>query len=167
MAFINQNLTVISFSIALLALVLVLVSLFLFFRINKSTRGIAAFLTGKNGTDLEAAILEQAKEIKNLDKEIQEIYDISNKIHAMVTKSIQKIGVIRFNPFKDIGGDQSFAIALLDSKNSGVVISSLHTKEGTRIYSKPILSGESKKYPLTEEEKQAIKIASPLKESKV
>jgi hypothetical protein len=78
-------------------------------------------------------------------------------------KSIHKVGIIRFNPFKDIGGDQSFALALLDGKNSGIVISSLHTREGTRIYSKPIIKGESEKYTLTEEEKQAIKTATTVK----
>jgi hypothetical protein len=75
--------------------------------------------------------------------------------------------VVRFNPFKDIGGDQSFALALLDGKNSGLVVSSLHTREGTRIYSKPVIKGESEKYPLTDEEKSAIKAATAIKPAKV
>ena len=73
-------------------------------------------------------------------------------------KTIQKIGVIRFNPFKETGGDQSFAIALLDADNNGLIISSLFTREGTRVYTKPIESGESK-YLLSKEEIEALKKA--------
>ena len=81
--------------------------------------------------------------------------------------SIHKVGIIRFNPFGDIGGDQSFSVALLDGKNTGIVISSLHTKEGTRVYSKPIVKGEADKYVLTEEEKKVVKIAMQKKPTKV
>ena len=55
-----------------------------------------------------------------------------------------------------MGGNQSFAIALLDGHNNGLVISSLYTREGTRIYAKPIIKGNSPRHPLTEEEKKAI-----------
>lgn len=112
-------------------------------------------------------MLNHSNEIIALDKEIQELFEISNKIHALAKSSIHKVGIIRFNPFKDIGGDQSFAVALLDGKNSGITISSLHTREGTRIYSKPILKGESEKYTLTEEEKTAIKNAITIKPTKI
>jgi len=73
-------------------------------------------------------------------------------------KSVQKVGVVRFNPFKDTGGDQSFAIALLDASDSGLVISSLYTRDGVRVFSKAIEKGKSK-YQLSEEEKQAIEKA--------
>ena len=102
-----------------------------------------------------------------MDLEIQELFEISNKIHDLSFKSLHNVGLIRFNPFKDIGGDQSFSLALLDGKKSGVVISSLHTREGARLYVKPVSRGNSEKYPLTEEEKQAIKIASSSKDKKV
>jgi hypothetical protein len=123
--------------------------------------------SGKEAKDLESIILAHTKEISELDKEIQELFEISNKIHALAQRSIHKVGIVRFNPFKDIGGDQSFALALLDGKNSGLVISSLHTREGTRIYSKPIIQGESGKYTLTEEEKSAIKTATTIKPVKL
>lgn len=128
---------------------------------------LQSFLAGKKGADLEEIILKQAQELKNMDKEIHELYEISNKINQLANRSLHKVGVVRFNPFKDIGGDQSFAISLLDGKNCGLILSSLHTREGTRVYTKPIIQGESAKYPLTEEEKQAIKIASPLKMNKL
>ncbi len=66
-----------------------------------------------------------------------------------------RLGVVRFNPFEDTGGDQSFAIALVDKQGDGVVISSLHGRKETRIYAKPLKKRKST-YPLTEEEKEAM-----------
>lgn len=121
--------------------------------------------SGNKVTNLEELLLTQAKSIQILDKDIQELYDISNQINQLSAKGLHKVGMIRFNPFKDVGGDQSFAVALLNGKGNGITISSLYSREGTRIYSKSISAGESEKYPLTEEEKEAIKMAME-KESK-
>lgn len=164
---IQNNLPWISISSLSLGIILLFLNIFILVKIRRNNKKNEVFLSGKNGKSLESVILAQAKELKDLDKEIQELFEISNKVNNLALHSIHKIGVIRFNPFKDIGGDQSFAIALLDGKNSGLVISSLHTRESTRVYTKPVIKGESKKYPLTEEEKQAIKIANPIKELKV
>lgn len=136
-------------------------------KLKKNQQNIQTMFAGKEVADLESLILAHSSEILAIDKEIQELFEISNQIHTLALKSIHKVGVVRFNPFKDIGGDQSFAIALLDGKNSGLVISSLHTREGTRIYSKPILKEDSEKYTLTEEEKAAIKSAVTIKPVKL
>ncbi|MDD5397255.1 MAG: DUF4446 family protein [Candidatus Moranbacteria bacterium] len=136
-------------------------------KLKKIQKNLEILFSGKDAKDLEEILVGQAVEIKALDKEIQELFEISNKIHNLSQRSIHKVGIVRFNPFKDIGGDQSFAVALLDGKDSGVTISSLHTREGTRIYSKPIVKGESEKYTLTDEERAAIKIATTNKPSKL
>lgn len=94
--------------------------------------------------DLEKNFEKLSGELENLKKESQ--------------LSIQKIGLIRFNPFKEIGGDQSFSVALLDGNNSGIVITSLYAREGSRVYGKPIKKGLSR-YLLSEEENQALEIA--------
>ncbi len=136
-------------------------------RTNKIRKEMAVLFSGKEAIDLEAILLSHSKELGILDKEIQELFEISNRIHSLAMRSVHKVGIIRFNPFKDIGGDQSFALALLDGKDCGIVISSLHTREGTRIYSKPVNKGVSEKYTLTEEEKAAIKEANTIKPSKL
>jgi len=148
----------------LFAIVLSIIALLKIKTLNKKNE---ILFSGKKAVDLESILLGHAKEISAIDKEIQELFEISNKIHALSQRSIHKVGIIRFNPFKDIGGDQSFALAFLDGKDSGITISSLHTREGTRIYSKPILKGESEKYTLTEEEKSAIKAAITIKPTKI
>lgn len=71
----------------------------------------------------------------------------------------QKIGLVRFNPFKDTGGDQSFALAILDGNDNGLVISSLHGRTGSRWYAKTVTLGKGKEHELSEEELKAIKQA--------
>ena len=122
---------------------------------------------GNKAKNLEEVILQQTKGLKLLDKDIQELFNISNHINNLALRSIHKVGIVRFNPFKDVGGNQSFAIALLNGKDCGIVISSLYTREGTRVYSKDVKNGISDKYPLTEEEMEAIKMAQKSEPKKV
>lgn len=149
-------------SLALLVIVLMLFiwNIFLQKNIGKIHEKNAAFFSGNNIKNIDNLIINHSKSIKALDKDIQELYTISNQINLQAYRGLHKFAIIRFNPFKDVGGDQSFAIAMLNGKNNGLTISSLYTREGTRIYAKAIVNGEAEKYPLTEEEKQAIKKAS-------
>jgi hypothetical protein len=122
---------------------------------------------GGGSQSLEETVVEQAKNLKALDKDIHELYNISNQINTLALRSLHKVGMVRFNPFNDIGGDQSFAIALLNGKNNGLVISSLYTKDGARVFSKAVKTGKAEKHPLTKEEEAAIKIALAKEERKV
>jgi len=87
---------------------------------------------------------ELTKELKRLDEE--------GALH------VQKVGLVRFNPFKEIGGDHSFSLALLDGKETGVVITGLHTRERTRVYMKAIKAGRGE-HELSEEERKALEKA--------
>lgn len=166
-SFIIQNLASLLIFLLFIEIVLLILVIYCFFKLSAIKRKSEIFFEGKNGKNLEELMLKSVSDIKALDAEIQELYNISNTIHKLSLASIHKVAIIRFNPFGDIGGDQSFSVAFLDGKNSGVVISSLHTKEGTRVYAKPVDKGEAEKYPLTEEEKKVIKIAMQNKPSKV
>jgi hypothetical protein len=118
------------------------------------------FFSGKDGKELEEVLIKQKEDMKVFDKEIQELFEISNRLYKLGLQSIHKAEVIRFNPFKEVGSNQSFCVALLNGKNSGVVISSIHTREGTRVYAKPVAEGVEAGHPFTEEEKAAIATAS-------
>ena len=150
-----------------LAVISLIFGIWTFFKLKTTQKNLEVLFSGKNAVDLESILLNHTNEILAIDKEIQELFEISNKIHNLTQRSIHKVGIIRFNPFKDIGGDQSFALAILDGKDNGITISSLHTREGTRIYAKPITKGASEKYTLTEEEKAAIKAAITIKPTKI
>ena len=133
---------------------------FLQVKISGIKKNQEVLFNGKKAKDLEKVILENKGRIQKISEETENLYSITSKINQHSLKSIHKMGLIRFNPFREIGGDQSFSLALLDDENTGAVISSLYSREGVRIYAKSIQKGQSVKYPLTEEEKQAISIAS-------
>lgn len=119
---------------------------------------------GKGKIDLEEIILQCEKKSKSTDAEIKNLYAISKQINALARKGLHKFSVVRFNPFRDIGGDQSFSVAMLDDENSGVVISSLYSRDGVRVYAKSIRRGQCEKHQLTEEEYHAIASASGKKQ---
>jgi hypothetical protein len=100
-------------------------------------------------------ILSQFKDLKeNLEKLSQEL----EKLKRESKFSIQRVGIVRFNPFKEIGGNQSFSVAFLDGKDNGVIITNLFTREGNRVFAKPIKNGKSE-HLLSDEEKEAIEKA--------
>lgn len=76
---------------------------------------------------------------------------------------ITKIGLLRFNPFKDTGGDQSFILALLNSNDTGILISGLYSRSGTRWYAKKVVNGKGAEHELSEDEKKALKEAKIVK----
>jgi hypothetical protein len=93
---------------------------------------------GKTNTD----------DLKTLERRLN-IIEEDGKFH------IQKVGIVRFNPFKELGGDHSFSLAILDSQGSGIIITSLHTRDRTRVYMKDIKKGKSE-FELSAEEKKAF-----------
>lgn len=100
--------------------------------------------------------------LKRQDLQSREILELSKGLANHQTKAlghIAKYSLIRFNPFEDSGGDQSFVVALLDSKNNGIVVSSLHSRSGTRVYAKEIQSGTAIHHKLSKEEKEAVEKA--------
>lgn len=143
----------------LLFAVLSSVTLFLFLRLRRQEKKLTLFFSGKDAKSLESLLVEEKELITSVDTDVQELFDISNELHRLSTKSLHKFSVMRFNPFKDTGSNQSFAVALLDGKNSGVIISSLHTREGARVFAKPVKNGEADGFPFTEEEKAVIREA--------
>ena len=105
---------------------------------------------------------EDLREVLGQLRELKENFErISAELESLKKEnkfSVQKVGIVRFNPFREVGGNQSFSIALLDGNDNGIVITSLYTREGNRVYGKPIKQGQSE-YLLSEEEKKAIEKA--------
>lgn len=99
-------------------------------------------------------------------KDIEMLKERCDTIVADGKLHIQKIGLLRFNPFKDTGGDQSFILALVDGNDTGVVISGLYSRSGTRWYAKKVFRGEGIEHELSDEERQAVKEAKKLTHEK-
>jgi len=119
---------------------------------NNLTEGVSA-------RSMKSVLESLLKDSAQSKKDLEDLIRYCAKIERDQRLSIQKVGLVRFNPFKDTGGDQSFILSLLDGKNSGVVISGLYSRSGTRWYAKRVKEGEGVEYELSEEEKKALKEA--------
>lgn len=98
-------------------------------------------------------LLEQDKNIKT------DLEEIKKQVREEMKSSLlhlQKIGLVRFNPFERVGGEQSFVVALLDKENNGIIVNFIYTREGLRAYTKRVQKGKGEEYELSEEEKKAI-----------
>lgn len=120
-------------------------------------RKIKTIFKGESG-DLEQVLLELRENQSLSAKTIEELRNRIISLESALPKTIRKAGLVRYNPFSDAGGDQSFALALLNDRNDGIIISSLYGREINKVYAKPIQNGASQ-YQLTEEEKTAIQNA--------
>ena len=99
--------------------------------------------------------------VKRVDEFQGEVAKLEEKLHRVEVKGmeyIQRVELLRYNPYEDTGGNVSFSIAALDEKGSGFVLTSLHARSGTRLFAKPINQGKSK-YRLSSEEEEVVKKA--------
>jgi hypothetical protein len=115
-------------------------------------------LTGGETTSLDQILDQQVQRLDGLSGRLDALNKLHHELEAITQRAIQKVGVVRYNPFSDAGGDQSFAIALLDAEGNGLVVSSLHSRTDTRVFAKPVRAGRST-YSLSDEEQQAVKKA--------
>jgi hypothetical protein len=91
-------------------------------------------------------------------EEVAQLQQVTGTLYESVRRCLQRVSLVRFNPFHDVGGDQSFSLAILDDFADGVVFTTLYSRDGCRTYAKPVINGQSK-YALSDEERQAIKQA--------
>lgn len=142
------------FWLGLLLLDVVLLIWLLFLR--RGQRALARrFQEPKESQDWKELLTDHLEEIRLTVDRANELFDRSEEVGRRLERSIQRVGVVRFNAFPDVGGDQSFSIALLDNHGDGVVISSLQGRTENRVYAKPLKRWDST-YALSDEEKQAI-----------
>lgn len=116
------------------------------------------FWRGKKGSDLEEIIANVGHELIRLHKETGKLEARQFEMNNRLRKSIQKVHTLRFNPFRDQGGNQSFATCMLNEEGDGVVVSSLYSRDKVSVYAKPIKNLTSE-YELSIEEKEALKMA--------
>ena len=153
----SQAVTLVFFGFVLAWLIALTV---LFYRLMVHYQKLTKGITKKDLRTILEKLLkgqqQEAEKIKHLLGEIE-------KVKKEEVFDIQKIGLVRYNPFAETGGDQSFCLALLNGENSGLVISSLHSRDTTRVYAKPIKKSKASGYELSDEEKRAVKKARKLK----
>jgi len=114
---------------------------------------------GASNKTLKSILEDLLSEVQLSKKDIDSLRKRCDKIEKDNTLHIQKIGLLRFNPFKDTGGDQSFIVVFVDANNTGIVMSGLYSRSGTRWYAKRVVGGKGVEHELSEEETRAIKEA--------
>jgi hypothetical protein len=114
----------------------------------------AALGTGEPAS-LEDQLSSYRQDVAKVDLDLKKLSTHYEQLSISNALASQKISIVRFNPFGDTGGDQSFSLAVLDAHNSGYVLTSIHGRTGTRVYVKPVDLGKSK-YTLSDEEQQAL-----------
>ena len=111
-----------------------------------------------NGKNIEEDLENYMYRVERVERQNAEIISYCKNLDEEVAKCIQKVGIVRYSAFKDTGSDLSFAVAMLDENNDGVVFNGIYSREMSNIYAKPVKKGVSE-YTLSEEEKEAIRRA--------
>jgi len=110
---------------------------------------------GSDGRSLESILDAHLEKVFDLSRELTDVAARTAILEAAQRRAFQRVGLVRYNPFEETGGNQSFALALLDAAGDGWVLSSLHARQGTRVYAKAISGGRAEA-GLSAEETAAI-----------
>lgn len=148
---------------AILTLILLIVVLICIFKIRKLYRRYDIFMRGKDAETLEDIIIKQIDDIAELRSQDRANKDAIRTANKNSRAAFQKFGMVKYNAFKGMGGNLSFALALLDYTNSGFVINSVHSREGCFLYLKEVDRGQTDVI-LGSEEKEALEQALGYKE---
>jgi hypothetical protein len=127
-------------------------------RIGGLRRRLDGLTRGEDGRSLAAVLDAHLDKVQEVARGLDELSARAAIQEAVGRRSFQRIGLVRFNPFEETGGNQSFALALLDGAGNGFVVSSLHARAGTRVYAKAISDGRSDG-ALSAEEAEALQQA--------
>ena len=143
--------------IALFVLIIVLFILVINanMKYNRLKSSYNSFMKGKDGRTLEDSIFERFEELDNLTALTVKNRQAIRKINEEMMSNFQKVGIVKYDAFNEMGGKLSFAITLLDGNNSGYIINSMHSREGCYNYVKEIVKGESY-IELSEEESESL-----------
>ncbi len=147
--------TIIFLLLILVVLVFIAINIVLLRKFNKTNEKIDALLEKGKIKEFKDIFLSQKEKNENLEEQVKDAFLKIKKLEDICEITIRKIGIVRFNPFSDMGGNQSFIIAMLDNKNNGFLISSLFVNDGNRVYTKAVKNGKSE-HALSPQEVEAI-----------
>lgn len=153
----------INFEFNIFDLIMLIISLMLLIlyvlnsiKLTKLRKNYSDFMTklGK-GENINEMLQQYVKDVENIKNENAEIERYCEKLENDSKENLKKIGLIRYNAYKDTGSDLSFALAVLNEKNTGIVLNGIYGRDTSNIYAKPIIEGKCT-YALSKEEEQAL-----------
>ena len=147
----------------LLILVLLILVIYTMVRLSTMRARYREMMRGTQADDLEAMLIQHIHEVERVAATNAQILEENESIRQFIRHSVVRVASMRFRAFEDMGGDLSYAVAMLDANNDGVIFSSIFARADSRSYIKPIKNGSSD-YPLTDEEKGVLReaMAQPL-----
>lgn len=153
---INSNLVYISIGLTIFSIILMIFLIILSLKQSKLNKKYKEFMTGASGQNLEDQVLSRFSEVDKLKADAETVNNEINKMKENLLITYQKIGVVKYDAFKEMGGKLSFVLAFLDKNNNGILMNSVHSsREGCYIYLKEIIKGESF-LELSEDERTAL-----------
>lgn len=147
----DQILLIAVLVLAIVTVALLTTTIILLVKVGSLTKKYNAFMKGSDGHTLESTILTRFKEIDILKDESKYTSEKLNIACETLITAYQKIGIVKYDAFKEMGGKLSFSLCLLDDENNGFILTSMHTREGCYTYVKEIIKGESFVVLATEE----------------
>ncbi|OPJ58678.1 DUF4446 family protein [Clostridium oryzae] len=141
--------------LALIVIILFFMLIAVMSSLGKLKRKYRSFMRGVENKNLEETILQYLDKVENASRTCEDVKGLLSAIERKVDTCVQKISIIRYKAFEDVGSDLSFSIALLDNKNSGVIITGIYGRNDSTTYAKPIDKGLSR-YDLSDEEQEAL-----------
>lgn len=157
-AFLEPYLGAIVVGLLVVVLLLLLLAILEARRLRRLQERLEGLTRGASGRSIEAILDAHLEKVFQVARELDELSARSAILEGNSRRAIQRIGLVRFNPFEETGGNQSFAFALLDARGDGFVVSSLHARTGTRVYAKALAAGQADS-ALSTEEAQAVEQA--------
>ncbi len=135
-------------------------------KISKLKKRYEKIINEVSDKNIEGILLDYYEKVESVRKENKNINANIDRVNHNMKQCAQKIGVVRYNAFEDVGSDLSFSIAILDKNDNGLVINGVYSRENSTVYAKPIENGKSK-YKLSSEEEQALELARRKYDEKV
>jgi hypothetical protein len=127
-------------------------------RIGRLGRRLDALTRGSDEGSLEAVLGQHLDRVRRVARDLDDVSSRTTAVEKDLRRTLRRIGLVRYNPFDDTGGNQSFALAILDASGDGFVVNSLHARAGTRVYAKAVSQGKSE-VALSDEESEALRQA--------
>ncbi|MDY6053361.1 MAG: DUF4446 family protein [Anaerovibrio sp.] len=158
MDFIVNNMSYLIGALGVLMIIMYLLVINLYYNLNYMKKRYKKMMTGVDGANLERMMIGCIDSIKAIDNENEKLWAETKEIKDLLQRAVTRMAIVRFRAFEDMGGDLSYAVAMLDSNNNGVIMSSIFAREDSRSYAKPIVNGQST-YALTKEEEEALQQA--------
>lgn len=155
---VDPYLGAIAVALAVVCLVLLVAVVVLVRRTSRLDRRVRGLTRGEDGRSLEAMLEAHLDKVYAVAREVDDLAGRSAVLESVQRKAVQRVGLVRFNPFEDTGGNQSFALAMLDANGDGFVVSSLHARTLTRVYGKAVAGGKAEA-ALSDEESEALRQA--------